>query len=160
MQPSLYSQTLHVHLFPSVYCDALLIFPHNFCFALNCFFCLSVSLYIHLKTLYSAVCPGLLLRPKRLCNTETDAQTLNCIRKNFWGLQGNPLFTLDRVFTEFAILYRYWNIFGIITQELQVVIQCLGRYPYPGPYPLLARLFCYTILHNAVVISELPLLNL
>lgn len=98
---SLYRPMLHFHLFPCMYCDALFIFP---CFLGFGFFALSwffISLYMHFKILYCAVCPALLLLPEHFCNTETDVQTPNCSHKIFQGL-----ITQDRIFVEFDILYR------------------------------------------------------
>jgi len=118
---------------------------------------------MHLKTLYCAICPALLLLPKHLCSTETDVQTLNCSH-SFGGHEGtqqtcclhwveclqNLVFYTD---TEKHIWHNHSRTAGCDQMPGKVSMSLPALL-------LLGWLVWYIVFHSAIVISKLPLLSL
>lgn len=152
MQLSLYRQMLHFHLFPCIYHDALFIFP---CFLV--FLHRTDSSFSSTCILKYCMVPSVqhCCSCLNTCNTETDVQALNCSHKNFQGL-----FTQDRIFVEFDILYRqtekhiWHNHSG--TSGCDQVSSEVVRCPCLCIFYWIACFGTSQFPHSAIIISKLP----
>ena len=133
VHPSSVQSNAKFPLFPSIYYGALFVFPHRFFlhwivssafpFARTCIWkhCIVPSVQHYCS------CPNTFVAQKQMCRLWTAAIVLGGMKEH----------SKPAVYTGWSV-YRIWyfiqilrNIFGIITQELQVVIRCLVRYPCP-----------------------------